>query len=332
MTIPETFLDELRPRLAAASVFEPATRYYTTLGAGLAILHVAAYGALLCAPGWSVRGVMLGVAVFTSVQLALIAHDAAHGAIARRRWQRSLVGHLSMSFVNGYSFAYFTATHLAHHAFPNDPTRDPDMRPEGFSVHAPWPPEKRGLARVVRRYQAWLLPFGLCLWAFALRGNGLVHALRHRPETRVDLAAVALHAIVWLFVPLAVLGPIAALANYLVISALIGIYLAGLFIPNHVGMPIVSSDASSSYLARQAATSRNFGGSAVVAFLAGGLDSQIEHHLVPNVPNVRLRRARVVVRDFCARHAIPYAQMSYVTIWRDVLAQFDRVGRTAEVP
>ena len=46
----------------------------------------------------------------TSVQLALIAHDAAHGAIARRRWRRQLVGHLGMSLVNGYSFAYFTAT------------------------------------------------------------------------------------------------------------------------------------------------------------------------------------------------------------------------------
>ena len=329
MKTSDTVLDTLRSELAAASVFEPATKYFVVLGIVLGALHVIAYGTLLSAPGGGVRFVMLVLAVFTSVQLALIAHDAAHGAIARRRWRRQLVGHLGMSLVNGYSFAYFTATHLAHHASPNDPARDPDMRPEVFSVHAPWPAGKRGLGRVVRRYQAWLLPFGLCLWAFALRGNGLAHALRHRAEARADLIAVTLHAIVWLIVPTAVLGPGAALVNYLVMSAMVGVYLAALFIPNHVGMPIVSTDSPLGYVSRQVMTSRNFGRSALVAFLAGGLDSQIEHHLIPNVPHVRLRRARGVVREFCARHDLPYAQKGYVEIWRDVLAQFDRVGRTA---
>src|SRR5206468_420046 len=130
-------------------VFEPATRYYATLGAALGAGHALAYAALLSAPGLGVRLVLLLAAAFTSVQLALLAHDAAHGAMTHRGGWRRLVGHLGMSFVNGYSFAYFTATHLAHHAHPNDPDRDPDMRPEVFSVHAPWPPGKRGPGRIV---------------------------------------------------------------------------------------------------------------------------------------------------------------------------------------
>jgi fatty acid desaturase len=293
---------------------------------------VAAYAGLLAAPGPLLRALGLLVAAFTSVQLALIAHDAAHGATARRRWPCQLVGQLGMSAINGYSFAYFTATHLAHHAHPNDPARDPDMRPEVFSVHAPWPPGRRGLGRLVRRHQARLLPLGLLLWAFALRGNGLAHAVRHRPATHADLAALALHVLAWLAVPGAVLGPGAALVNYGIISGLIGLYLGALFIPNHVGMPVVEDGAAPPYVLHQLSTTRNFGGSALVALLAGGLDSQIEHHLVPHVPNVRLRRARPVVRAFTAERSLPYRQTGYLATWREVLAQFERVGRTAARP
>ena len=328
----ERSIDSLRSELSAAGVFEPATRYYVTLGTIVGATHVLAYATLLGDPTAGLRSLALLVTIFTSVQLALLAHDAAHGAMVTRRWQRQLVGQLGMSVINGYSFAYFTATHMAHHADPNDPARDPDMRPEVFSVHAPWPAGKRGVGRIVRRYQAWLLPFGLLLWVFALRGNGLVHSLRHRPSTRVDLVAIALHSIVWLALPMIVLGFGTALVNYLVVSGLIGVYLGTLFIPNHVGMPIVSEHPASDYVLRQVTTSRNFGNSALVAFLAGGLDSQIEHHLFPHAPNVRLRRARAVVREFCVRNSVPYCERSYGATWRDVLAQFDRVGRTAALP
>ena len=135
-----SLFDALRPELVAAGVFEPATRYYVTLGVGLGVSHALAYAGLLSVPGLDARLMLLLLAVFTSVQLALLAHDTAHGAIAGRRWQRQIVGQLGMSFVNGYSFAYFMATHLTHHAHPNDPARDPDMRPEVFSVHVRYYP------------------------------------------------------------------------------------------------------------------------------------------------------------------------------------------------
>jgi fatty acid desaturase len=327
----DRLLDTMRPALAAAGVFQPATRYYLVLGAGLGTLYLCAYGVLLGGPGPALRLAALLTTVFTSVQVALFAHDAAHGAMTDRRWGRQLVGQLGMSFANGYSFAYFVATHLAHHAHPNDPTRDPDMRPEVFSVYAPWPPGRRGLGRIVRRFQARLLPGGLLLWVWTLRANGLVHVRCHWPETRADVVAIVLHGVVWLVVPIGVLGPGPALVNYALVSCAMGVYLGALFIPNHVGMPIVPHETAPGYAHRQTMTSRNFGGSILVAFLVGGLDSQIEHHLLPHVPNVRLLRARPVVRAFCARRGLPYHEMGYVALWRDVLAQFERVGRTAGV-
>jgi fatty acid desaturase len=165
-----------------------------------------------------------------------------------------------------------------------------------------------------------------------LRGNGLVYALRHARDARADIASIILHAGLWLAVPVALLGPDAGLVNYFVISGLIGVYLGALFIPNHVGMPIVPEGEVQSYLVQQTMTARNFGGSGLVAFLAGGLDSQIEHHLVPHLPNVRLRKARAVVREFCAQRVLPYREAGYLAIWRDVLTHFHRIGSTAADP
>jgi fatty acid desaturase len=129
-------------------------------------------------------------------------------------------------------------------------------------------------------------------------------------------------------VPIVVVGLGPAVLNYLLVSSALGFYLGALFIPNHVGLPIVTPEMPLGYVQRQTMTTRNFGGSPLVTFLAGGLDSQIEHHLLPHLPSVRLL-PRPVVRAFCAQQGLSYREMGYVALWRDVLAQFDRVGRTA---
>jgi fatty acid desaturase len=91
-------------------------------------------------------------------------------------------------------------------------------------------------------------------------------------------------------------------------------------------MPTVSGDDDLGFLRRQVRTSRNLGGSPLVGFLYGGLDSQIEHHLFPSMPRANLRRARVVVRAFCAEHDIPYAEQSLHHAYRDVVAHLRTVG------
>ena len=64
----------------------------------------------------------------------------------------------------------------------------------------------------------------------------------------------------------------------------------------------------------------------LVGFLYGGLDSQIEHHLFPSMPRANLRRARTVVRAFCAEHDIPYAEQSLHHAYRDVAVHLRTVG------
>ncbi len=61
-------------------------------------------------------------------------HEAVHGNISGRqpqfRWIENLVGTLS-SIPLGFSYGAHRSSHMRHHAFTNDPNRDPDVYTDG---------------------------------------------------------------------------------------------------------------------------------------------------------------------------------------------------------
>jgi fatty acid desaturase len=42
--------------------------------------------------------------------------------------------------------------------------------------------------------------------------------------------------------------------------------------------------------------------------MLAGANFQIEHHLFPTMPTCSLRSARVIVKEYCIAHGIPYAE------------------------
>ena len=57
---------------------------------------------------------------------------------------------------------------------------------------------------------------------------------------------------------------------------------------------------------RQVLTARNIRPGWVTDYLFGALSCQIEHHLFPAMPRYSLRKAEVIVREFCRENGIPY--------------------------
>jgi Fatty acid desaturase len=53
------------------------------------------------------------------------------------------------------------------------------------------------------------------------------------------------------------------------------------FVPNHIGMPLVSPKLKLDFLRRQVLMSRNISGGPPMSIFMGGLKYQIEHHLFP---------------------------------------------------
>lgn len=81
----------------------------------------------------------LGFIVATIILSAcyLPSHEAEHGNIGRPksrfRWLNEVVGHLSM-FPILIPFSLHRAVHLRHHAFANDPEKDPDVYTRADSI------------------------------------------------------------------------------------------------------------------------------------------------------------------------------------------------------
>jgi fatty acid desaturase len=97
-------------------------------------------------------------------------------------------------------------------------------------------------------------------------------------------------------------------------------------------MPTLVHEDDLGFLRRQVLTSRNLSGPSFTGFLFGGLDTQIEHHLFPTMPRANLRRARKLVRPFCAERRIDYTEQSPWHAYREVVRHLRTTGAGRVVP
>jgi fatty acid desaturase len=124
-----------------------------------------------------------------------------------------------------------------------------------------------------------------------------------------------------------VLSPLQAVVFMAVQQGVFGFYMGCSFAPNHKGMPILSPGQEPDFLRRQVLTSRNVRGGRLVDFALGGLNYQIEHHLFPGMPRPSLRRAQVLVRQFCLERGITYTETSLAASYGMSLRHLHAVRR-----
>jgi fatty acid desaturase len=112
-------------------------------------------------------------------------------------------------------------------------------------------------------------------------------------------------------------------------QGLFGVYLGSIFAPNHKGMAMPQGRLD--FLRKQVITSRNVRGNTsltdgLLHVAMGGLNHQIEHHLFPSMPTPNLRRARPVVREFCAEIGVSYHETGLLRSWAEALGQLRRAS------
>ena len=262
-----------------------------------------------------------------ATQLAFVGHDAGHRQIFRTRRANDLVGLVNGNLLVGISFGWWVPKHNAHHSNPNDEDLDPDIGIAALAFTAAQARGKRGLARVIARSQAFLFFPLLLLEAGHLHVASMKSILGGRGRANlVEGLLLLVHAAAYVTALLLVLTPLQAVAFALVQQGLFGLYLGCSFAPNHKGMPTLTEADQLDFLRRQVLTSRNVRGSRFVDFLLGGLNYQIEHHLFPNMPRPNLRHAQPLVKEFCRRHDLPYAEASLFGSYAEALRHLHAVG------
>jgi fatty acid desaturase len=270
---------------------------------------------------WATIGVAALLAIMYT-QVVFLGHDAGHQQVARSRGVNRMLGLVVGNALTGLSFGWWVPKHNAHHAYPNQVDRDPDIGAGliAFTV-VTGDPARHGVAvRLRARFQTGLFFVLLLLQGVGLHVTSVQSILRRRNRSAlVEGLLLVGNAALYLTVVFWVLSPLKALVFIAVHQGLFGLYLGSVFAPNHKGMPIIASDAKVPYAERQVITARNLIGGRITTTVCGGLNYQIEHHLFPTMPRPNLVRAQHFVRAFCVEHDLPYNEARPVASYRSVL-------------
>ncbi|CAN93651.1 putative fatty acid desaturase [Sorangium cellulosum So ce56] len=323
----EHHIRSLLPELKAAGTFQPATSYHVIWFLTVFCIYAGSYAVLLTDPGWPPRTAAIVIVAVMMMQLGLFAHEVGHGAITTHMRWRSAMGLVSNSLLVGFSYSYWQSTHSRHHNHPNAEGIDPDMESLGYALYERAAQRSRGLPRVVARLQPFSVWVGFIAWGAAIKIDGMIYLVRNLGRrTAADVGCIVAHFVLWLVVPMTVVSPRTALINYASMTVLNGLYMAAILVVPHVGTGTQAPDQQLPFFVRQVRYSRNYDSSWLGTLLCGGLNLQIEHHLLPHVPCMRLRRAKPIIASYCIKHGLPYEQVSYWEAWRQVLAHLRRMS------
>jgi fatty acid desaturase len=319
---------ELRRRIRQEGLMDRRPRYYAIKIAVLAVLVAGGWAAFF-ALGDSWYQLLAAVYLAAvSGQVAFLGHEAGHRQIFRSRRGNDLVGLVYGNLMIGLSFGWWTGKHNRHHAYPNQEGKDPDIAIPVLAFSAEQAGERRGVARLLARYQAYLFFPMLLLEAVSMHVIS-IRAVLKGPVRRWRLEGLLLfvHLAGYLTAVFLVLSWPRALAFIAVQQGLFGLYLGCAFAPNHKGMPVLSEQDNLDFLRRQVLTSRNVSGGRLTETMLGGLNYQIEHHLFPSMPRPSLRRCRILVRAFCAQTGLLYCETGLVSSYSQVLRHLHAAGQ-----
>lgn len=315
-----------------AGLLKKNVPYYVKVFTVVTLLSAAAWAGvfLLAGTPW----VLLLAPVFGALtaQYGFLAHEAGHKQVfASNRWNKWSALIIANLFV-GLSFGWWDKKkHSLHHANPNTVGRDPDI---DISVLAFTPEDYRAKSKgkffsALTKRQGYLFPFLLLFTGFDLLVSSVKSLLEKNSNLErrwLELGLIAVRVLVPLAVMLVLFNPFIAVGFVLIQMMVFGLFMGGAFAPNHKGMPIIPRDMKVDYLRRQVLTSRDIRPSWLVDNLMGGLNYQIEHHLFPSMPRPSLRKAQAIVREFCAKHEVPYQETGFFASYMIVMRYLNRVG------
>lgn len=313
---------ELKERLVAAGCFRPAPLAYGLRIAVVTSTIAVGYAGLLVTPDWGVRLICIAVIAIASVQAAFIAHDVGDGAVTGSRTAARLLRQGLMSLLAGTSSTYFLFLHRLHHV-----TVDRGRLPMGGGDYAVNPYEIGWLKRLVAWNGLLFFTVTVCLRALTFRLESLRFLARNPRACRIDIPLIALHYLIWLGVPAALLGGGNAMLNYALITLAAGPYIGLVLVLNHEGMSRAHELTGRPMLERVLQTTRNLGRSWWQDLAFGGVNNHIEHHLFPEIPAVRLSVARAITCAFCRERGYAYVETGFLGALQSAASHFSEQSR-----
>ena len=294
---------------------------------------------------------MLGLCVVMGIGYAglgfNVCHDAVHGAYFKSARRNAFLGHL-FDVIGASSYLWRLTHNRIHHTWTNVPGVDEDIDVSPQIRHSPGAPRKW-----YHRWQhlyAWpLYALATVNWVLAkdyqqmfAKKLGPYEPPKHPKKEIVKLFGFKLFYYAWtIALPLAVLDVTFGqfLIGYLTVHVVGGLILGVVFQLAHVveqaSYPVPSEGGvlADDFHAHQLHTTANFAtGNRLLTWYVGGLNHQVEHHLLPRVCSTHYASLRPIVKELAAKHGLPYHAAP--GFWNAVGSHYRmlrRLGRGMEV-
>lgn len=305
------------------------------IGSVVALTALLSSGALPALVAWPVAGVL---GVFLAAMGFNVGHDAIHGAFSSKAWVNSILS-FTFDVAGASSYTWSTAHNFVHHTYTNVPGVDHDLDPGPFMVFTS-KPNPHWVYRFQHLYSFALYFFTHIVWIFKKDFQQIAapdpRSGKPAPKLRVVEVVVgkAVHFGLFLGLPLLVSGyaPWQVVLGYVTAMAMAGLTLAVVFQLAHVvegtDFPIVNErgQIEDSWAAHQLRTTANFApDSAFWNFFTGGLNHQVEHHLMYKIAHCHYPALAPIVAEVAARHGVPYH--AYPTFTSALLAHVRTMKR-----
>jgi fatty acid desaturase len=311
-------LGTLRMELAEAGLFE----HRELRGWGkLAVLVTASAAGLtaiaMVGPWIAIPVVPILSVLFTAI--AMFGHEGSHRSFSASPVRNAMVAYFAFPLFGGLSTLYWREKHdRLHHGHPNVEGLDPDIKPFPFvssrGDHERCGPKSRWFQRTLQRWVFWPMA---TLMTLGMRRSSIVHLFQYPGRNGgrdrawwTELVCLAVHYTAWLVVPSLFWGPLAAIGLYVAVWGGVGVCLALVFAPAHMGLPVTAGQQRD--WIHQLETTRNLEMPRAISYFFIGLDYQVEHHLFPKISHKNLPRAAAITAAWCKREGIPYLSEPYL--------------------
>ena len=284
----------------------------------------------------------LGLCLVLGVVLAgvgfNVAHDAIHGSLSSKPWVNRLLAH-AFDLMGASSYTWSRAHNFVHHTYTNIQGVDHDLEPGPFLLlYAREDPPF--IYRFQHLYALLLYCFTTVIWVYkkdfqqAFSPDPATGKRAPTFEVLKMIGGKLSHVGLFVGAPL-LLGGYAwwqVGVGYLAMHATLGLTSAVVFQLAHVvsGPELVAPErVRHSWVAHQLVSTANFAPkSRFAAFFFGGLNRQIEHHLLAKICHVHYPALAPIVRDVAREHGLPYHENAgFFEALLSHLKQLRRCGR-----
>ena len=273
---------------------------------------------------WPMLGMAVGLGVFAACIGFNVSHDALHGAFSDRPWVNRVLG--DTFYLLGANPYVWKITHnVVHHTYTNIPGHDEDIEVAPGLVRLDPQEPLKPWHRYQHLYTFPLYALASLSWVFRKdfvkffkRQIGQHTPPAHPRREYVNLfVGKALYYLFFLILPIVVLDVAwwQVLVGFGVMHLAKGLVLGLVFQLAHVvegtsfPLPDASGTMQEAWAVHQLRTTANFAPrSRLAAFVCGGLNRQIEHHLFPKVCHIHYPALTRIVKQTAQEFGLPYLE------------------------